>query len=95
MFGMASMEMEIAGEQVIEPDLFRLKGLELLDRLNRVAEIIEAMRRDGWSIVGEVFNLCAYYERITSVEEAKRRLEKLMIAPDEVFITEFEECTEE
>ncbi len=95
LFGMPSLEMDIAGQEVIEPDLFRLKGLELLDRLNRVAEMIEAMKKDGWSIVGEIFNLSAYHERITNAVDAERRLIKLGIEPGEVFVTEFEEWNEE
>lgn len=95
LFGMPSLEMDIAGQEVTEPDLFRLKGLELLDRMSRVAEMIEAMKKDGWSIVGEIFNLSAYHERVANSEDAQHRLMLLGIEPDEVFVTECEECTEE
>lgn len=95
LFGMPSLELDIAGQEVTEPDIFRLKGLELLDRLDRVAEMIEAMKNDGWSIVGEVFSLSAYHERITNIVDAEHRLMQLGIEPSEVFVTEFEECAEE
>lgn len=95
LFGMPSLEMDIAGEEVTEPDLFRLKGLELLDRLNRVAEMIEVMKKDGWSIIGEIFNLSAYHERVTNAVDAEHRLVRLGIEPSEVFVTECDEYAEE
>lgn len=95
LFGMPSLELDIAGQEVTEPDIFRLKGLELLDRLDRVAEMIEAMKNDGWSIVGEVFNLSAYHEKISNIVDAEQRLMRLGIESDEVFVTECEECYDE
>lgn len=95
LFGMASLEMDIAGQEIVEPDLFLLKGLELLERLGRVAEIVEAMKKDGWSIVGEIFNLSAYHEKITNAVDAEHKLMQLGIEPNEVFVTEREECIEE
>lgn len=91
LFNIASIELPIAGEEIIDSDIFRVKGIELLERLHIVADIVDILAQDAWFIVGEVFNLCAYREDIKSVEEAKSRLRRLGINLSNVFITEYNE----
>ena len=91
LFNIASMELPIAGEEITESDIFRYKGIELLERLHIVADIVDKLSEDGWFVVGELFNLCAYREDIKSTEQAKSKLRKLGINLKSIFITEYDE----
>ena len=91
LFNIASMELPIAGEEIIDSDIFRYKGLELMERLHIVADIVDRLAADGWFVVGELFNLCAYREDIKSAEQAKTRLRNLDISHKHIFITEYNE----
>jgi len=91
LFNIASMELPIAGEEILDSDIFRFKGLELMERLHIVADIVDKLSEDGWFVVGELFNLCAYREDIKTAEQAKTRLKNLEINLKSIFITEYNE----
>ena len=91
LFNFASIELPIAGEEIYDSDIFRYKGIELLERLHIAAEIVDILLQDGWFVIGEIFNLCAYREDIQSIEEARSRLKKLGIDLKHLFITEIDE----
>ena len=91
LFNIASIELPIAGEEILDSDIFRFKGVELLERMHIAAEIVDILVEDGWFVVGELFNLCAYKEDIKSAEQARSRLKELGINLKYVFITEYNE----
>jgi hypothetical protein len=90
-----SDEMEIEGGKAT-PKMLREKARELKERLERAADIFEKLEADGWELseaYGSVYSLDFYKD--VSEEEAKRELEKIGVAPEEVSIRELEEEEEE
>ena len=94
LFNIAAIELQITGESVDNPELFRLKGEELRERMYMVAEISEKLIKNKWRIVCEIFNLIAYKDEIKSVSEAKSQLKKLGIKTEYLFFTKYKECEE-
>jgi len=95
LFSKPSAEMAIEGGKAT-PKMLREKAVELKERLERAAEILEKLLANGWEqteVYGAVYAL--YLTKDISVEEAKQELLKLGINPDEVNVEELEVEEEE
>lgn len=90
LFGKPAWEMKIEGQEKIFPSMLREKGVELKERLERAATILETLTKNGWSVYGTLYDL-NFSKDVDTEEEAKEELKKLGIDPDEVSIIELEE----
>ena len=87
-----SWEMDIEGIDYIDPKILRRKGDELRKRLHAVAEIVEKLQSDGWSMIPGYGASCDLeFVWGGDSESAERRLIELGIEPDEVGIQDVEE----
>lgn len=71
-----------------KPDDLKELGNELKKRLDKVAEIVEKLEKNGWERSAGMYDI-NFYKKI-KLSEAKRELEKLGIKEDEVNIMEEE-----
>jgi len=87
--------MEIEGGKAT-PEMLREKGKELKERLEKAAEVLGKLLKNGWELVegyGALYSLELTKE--ISLEEAREELLTLGIDPDEVNLEEFEDEFEE
>ena len=91
LFGMASLELPILGEEIYKTDMLREKGRELYNRVINAADVTDILIQNGWVIYGEVFNLCAVNENIRTIREATLELRKLGIRLSDIYISEYNE----
>ena len=90
LFGKPSHEMAIEGGNAT-PKMLREKAVELKERLERAAEIFEALDRNGWELAecyGSVYELI-FTKDITEMQ-TNEELKRLGINPEEINILELE-----
>ena len=93
LYGKPAWDMNIEGEEDIDPDMLRTQGVYLREHLDNVARIVEKLNSTGWRCYGTLYSLEFSKEGI-SKGQAEKELKKLGVL-DEVNIEEFEEEFEE
>jgi len=79
-------------EGAVTPRDLRELGERLLERLRRAAEVLEALRADGWSAAVGEFDVMLTRPGVSTQEEAERLLRHAGVDPGEMLI--FEEVEE-
>lgn len=87
LYGKPAWDLEIEGEENIDPNIFRKHGKYLKGHLSLVANTTEKLQKAGWSCCGTLYTLEFYKENVTK-KETKKELQKLGIEFDLINIEE-------
>ena len=94
LFGKPGWEMNIEGLNLINPDVLRIKGDELKERLERAADVVEKLQNNKWILwgaYGDMYGLDFFRDDIESVSEARTELVRLGIDLEKVDVHELME----
>jgi len=82
-------EWELDLDEDIDPNLFRIHGEELKQRLNIIANMTEKLQASGWSGTGELYTID--FSKNLTFKEAEKELRKLGFDPSSFDLMELED----
>ena len=93
LFGKPAWEMEIEGVE-INPDLLRIKAIELKERLETAADIIEKLQLAGYEVTGCLYDAVCSID-MKEEDDIRDFLSGLDISLDDVSLYEMSEFDED
>lgn len=90
LYGKPSWDMDIEGEEDIDPERFIEQGDYLKEHLHNIAKIVKKLRSAGWGCYGTLYSLEFCKNSIKTKKEAKEELKKLGV-DEEISMIEFED----
>ena len=91
LYGKPSWDMNIEGEEDIDPQMLKEHGEFLRHHLYNVAEVMEKLKLNGWECYGMLYDIEFNHKKVTNESQAKKELKKLGIDPDFFSFFEYED----
>lgn|SRR3989344_9141527 len=82
LYGKPAWDMDIEGEEDIDPEILKEQGDYLKEHLHAIAGIVKKLKSAGWECCGTLYTLEFYNEEIRSKKEALKELKRLDIDQD-------------